>query len=68
MTDFTLEQLDTVIQKPLNLHKKILAKIKCWHRNRMTRQHLKMLPDHLLDDIGLDRTSAKHEANKPFWK
>lgn len=31
------------------------------------RRRLRKLTDTQLDDIGLSRTEAEHEANRPFW-
>ena len=39
-----------------------------WDTRQKTRKTLKALEPHLLDDIGLDRTSALTEAAKPFWQ
>jgi len=38
-----------------------------WFERRRTRGHLHHLDDHLLRDIGLDRLTAKKEANRKFW-
>lgn len=32
------------------------------------RRHLAGLDDRLLDDVGIDRASAKREASKPAWR
>ena len=34
---------------------------------RRQRAHLAELPDDLLDDIGLTREQARHEAARPLW-
>ena len=34
------------------------------HRQRL---HLEDLDDHMLADIGLERTDASREAARPFW-
>ncbi len=31
------------------------------------RHSLRSLDDHLLDDIGVSRSAAEKEANRPFW-
>lgn len=31
------------------------------------RRRLAELPDHLLDDLGLTRESAREEATRPLW-
>ena len=38
-----------------------------WSERRRTRGHLGHLDDHLLRDVGLDRLTAKKEANRKFW-
>ena len=38
-----------------------------WRRYR-TRQRIAQLDSHLLKDIGVSRTDAEAEANKPFWR
>ncbi len=55
-------------QPPHSIGKNILLIVKLWHRNLVTRRHLKDLLDHLLDDIGIDKQLAKKETNKAFWK
>ena len=32
------------------------------------RKQLAELDDHMLKDIGIDRTYMRQEINKPFWK
>lgn len=39
-----------------------------WSERRRTRMQLKDLDDHLLWDIGIDRATARKEANRPYWK
>jgi uncharacterized protein YjiS (DUF1127 family) len=43
-----------------------------WIRSRQqrhrTRCDLRHLDDHLLADIGLDRSTAEREVRKPFWR
>ncbi|MGF0538404.1 DUF1127 domain-containing protein [Agrobacterium sp. ES01] len=39
-----------------------------WPRKARSRLALRELDDHLLRDIGLSRTQAKREAEKPFWR
>jgi len=39
-----------------------------WDMRRKTRRHLKNLTPHLLNDIGLDASTAHAELSKPFWQ
>jgi uncharacterized protein YjiS (DUF1127 family) len=39
-----------------------------WQERAQTRATLRQIDARLLRDMGIDRTSAIHEANKPFWK
>ena len=44
--------------------------LRCWARRRIERRmlaELALLP-HQLDDVGLTRAQALHEAGKPFWR
>jgi uncharacterized protein YjiS (DUF1127 family) len=39
-----------------------------WQERARQRHMLAMMDDHLLRDIGLDRSAARVEAEKPFWR
>ncbi|MEQ8602229.1 MAG: DUF1127 domain-containing protein [Marivibrio sp.] len=39
-----------------------------WRKRAAERRHLAELDDYLLRDIGIDRTRALGEADKPFWR
>ena len=39
-----------------------------WQARAAQRHALAKLDDRLLQDIGVDRASAKAEAAKPFWR
>ncbi|MGX9417568.1 DUF1127 domain-containing protein [Vibrio sp. RC27] len=59
---FTLQHI-----APTEWHKKIYTEIKMWHRDAVTRKQLKNLPEHLFDDIGINREEAMQEVNRfPF--
>lgn len=48
-----------------------LSRIGLWRlrfRARRDLARLLLTSDHLLDDLGLDRTEAKAESAKPFWR
>ncbi|MDG3085905.1 DUF1127 domain-containing protein [Vibrio hannami] len=68
MADLTHELTQITILRPRGWNKNILALFKKWHQNSVTRRQLKDLPEHLLEDIGIDKRAAKEEANKPWWK
>ena len=46
----------------------IATTLAVWHARRGERAALARLDDHLLADIGLTRTDAAEEAEKPFWR
>jgi uncharacterized protein YjiS (DUF1127 family) len=39
-----------------------------WHARRTQRQALMQMGDHQLKDIGISRSDAVHEWQKPFWR
>jgi uncharacterized protein YjiS (DUF1127 family) len=39
-----------------------------WLERSRQRQHLAMLSDHMLKDIGLTRADVEGEVSKPFWE
>lgn len=39
-----------------------------WHERARQRQALRVLSDHMLEDIGISRADAEREAGKPFWE
>jgi uncharacterized protein YjiS (DUF1127 family) len=45
----------------------LLTRFSLWRRRAVTRRHLRDLPPHLLDDIGLDAAAREEECAKwPF--
>ena len=46
---------------------RVALKIRGWSERSRQRQALSELDDHHLKDIGLSRTEALAEAEKPFW-
>ena len=46
----------------------VLMTPRLWARRRHDRHALSQLDDHLLRDIGFDRTRAKEMASRPFWR
>lgn len=47
---------------------KIYGTLATWFARWKQRRALSRLDDRLLADIGVTRTQAKHEADKPFWR
>jgi uncharacterized protein YjiS (DUF1127 family) len=45
-----------------------LATPRLWARRRHDRRALLELDDHMLRDIGFDRTQAEAMAARPFWR
>jgi uncharacterized protein YjiS (DUF1127 family) len=45
-----------------------LAAPRLWARRRRDRRALLQLDDHMLRDIGVDRTRAEDMASRPFWR
>ena len=39
-----------------------------WRNRAVSRLELASLDDHELRDMGMTRSSAEFEANKPFWR
>ena len=53
---------------PPSRYQRLLGVLKtAWHRHR-SREILAQMDDFALRDIGLTRTDAHYEANKPFWR
>lgn len=46
---------------------RLIALLRLWQRNRITRRSLCALDAHLLRDIGLTAGAAAREARRPFW-
>jgi uncharacterized protein YjiS (DUF1127 family) len=45
-----------------------LAMLRLWARRRHDRRALLQLDDHMLRDIGVDRTRVEAMASRPFWR
>lgn len=43
-------------------------RLRTQRQRHRSRRQLRHLDDHLLADIGLDRTTAEREVSKPFWR
>lgn len=62
--------LNTQNRLPTLAHALILAAVVVtkWDRLRRTRKTLAELELHQLKDIGVTKSTAAHEAQKPFWR
>ncbi|KAA3651336.1 MAG: DUF1127 domain-containing protein [Proteobacteria bacterium] len=38
-----------------------------WRKRSASRRELRELDDHVLRDVGISRSQADFEGNKPFW-
>ena len=47
---------------------RILRRLLLWNERAQQRRILRLLGEHQLDDIGIDREKALAEARKPSWK
>ncbi len=52
----------------LDLPRRALNTLVTWQEREMQRRHLMELDERLLADMGLSRTDAAGEYNKPFWR
>ena len=46
---------------------KIVARLLLWRQVAVQREELGRMSDELLNDIGISRAEAVHEAHRPFW-
>ncbi|MFQ5546247.1 MAG: DUF1127 domain-containing protein [Acidiferrobacterales bacterium] len=46
----------------------LIDMLSAWHERAHQRRALLTLDDCMLKDIGISRTDAELEANKPFWR
>jgi uncharacterized protein YjiS (DUF1127 family) len=46
----------------------LIGMLLAWHERARQRRTLLTLDDCMLKDIGVSRTDAELEANKPFWR
>ena len=60
--------IDGLLVRALAGRKALLHCIAEWQRFAAGRQELMALTDRDLHDIGIGRTEAEAEANKPFWE
>jgi len=46
----------------------LIATVRAWQQRYALRRHLLEIDDRLLEDMGISRLQARHEAAKPFWR
>jgi uncharacterized protein YjiS (DUF1127 family) len=46
----------------------VAERVKLWHSRARERQVLRELDDYMLRDIGLTRSDARMESERPFWR
>jgi len=49
-------------------HPSLWDQVRAAWRRHHSRQRIADLDPYLLKDIGVSRSEAEHEANKPFWQ
>lgn len=52
----------------IEIFRRILERLRQLQQRRRTRRQLLTLDQYALKDIGISRSEALFEANKPFWK
>jgi uncharacterized protein YjiS (DUF1127 family) len=60
--------IDALLVGALARRNALLRRIDEWQRRAAGRRELMTLTDRDLRDIGITRSEAEAEANKPFWK
>lgn len=57
-----------LLMLPGHLAGQARAQLALWQERISYRQALRDMNEHLLEDVGLTRATALHEAQKPFWR
>ncbi len=70
MSNYHVQTLSQPVLRPGfgNPLSRLFATVVTWQQRYELRRHLLELDARLLEDIGLSRAQARHEAAKPFWK
>jgi uncharacterized protein YjiS (DUF1127 family) len=63
-----LEGSDALLVRALAARKALLHRMVEWQQRAAGRWELMTLTDRDLHDIGIGRSEAEAEANKPFWE
>ena len=53
---------------PLQLLAGLVRGLVEWERRARERKSLAEMPDHMLKDLGVTRSDAVRESEKPFWR
>ncbi len=70
MSTFTTSRTDIVMRGPASRGSfllRVIAMIEMAAERRRSRHALLELSDDMLKDIGISRSEAYREANRPFW-
>jgi uncharacterized protein YjiS (DUF1127 family) len=59
--------IDSVLVRAIAARKVALARLAKWQQRSAGRRELVNLSERELRDIGITRSEAEAEANKPFW-
>jgi len=60
--------VDSVLVRAFAIRKVLLARVAEWQQRSAGRRELLNLTERDLRDIGVTRSEAEAEANKPFWE
>jgi uncharacterized protein YjiS (DUF1127 family) len=60
--------IDTVLVRAIAARRVALARFSEWQQRSAGRRELMNLTERDLRDIGISRSDAEAEANKPFWE
>jgi uncharacterized protein YjiS (DUF1127 family) len=60
--------IDSVLVRGLALRAAATARVSEWQQRAAGRRELVNLTERDLRDIGISRSDAEAEANKPFWQ
>jgi uncharacterized protein YjiS (DUF1127 family) len=60
--------IDSMLLRGLALRAAAMARVNEWQQRAAGRRELVNLTERDLRDIGISRSDAEAEANKPFWQ
>lgn len=56
------------LPSPVQVLLRLADLLTVWENRARERRHLAEMPDRMLRDLGLSRSDARREAEKPFWR